>query len=77
MNDSEDSRAKNKNTSIYTKDDNKQLINPTRDGYEFIGWTCQELGILTPTLDVYLPYMVSEDTYYYGNITLTANWAQL
>lgn len=77
MNDSEDSRAKNKNTSIYTKDDNKLLINPTRDGYEFIGWTCQELGILTPTLDVYLPYMVSEDTYYYGNITLTANWTKL
>ena len=73
MNDSEASRAVNKNTRIYHIGESYELIAPTRTGYVFIGWTCQELEILTPTKDVTLPMKVNGE-YYYGDVTLTANW---
>lgn len=55
------------NPETYTiKSDNITLINPTKEGYTFIGWTGTDLN--NKTLEVIIP------TGSMGNRTYTANW---
>lgn len=44
------------------------LADPTLPGYEFLGWTCGELGISSPQKSLTFSSSVCE------NITVTANW---
>ena len=57
------------NPASYTASDAAgTLNNPTREGFEFAGWTCAELSIDTPTLRAVIPEGTS------GALTFAANW---
>lgn len=60
------------NPSSYTASDTAiTLNNPTRDGYNFDGWTCITLGATTPTTSMVIPEGTS------GDLTFVANWTEL
>lgn len=54
------------NKVTYTQGETFKLNEPTREGYEFLGWTYE--GVTEPIKDVYI---TSQDT---GDKTFTANW---
>ncbi len=56
------------NPDYYTVEDTFTLNNPTRDGYDFIGWTCDNLNITTPRETM----TVGSGTY--GNLVFEAHW---
>lgn len=59
------------NPSSYTASDSAiTLVNPTRDGHDFAGWTCAALGIDTPTTRMVIP----EGTK--GALAFVANWTE-
>lgn len=59
------------NPSSYTASDAATLlVNPTRDGYTFDGWTCVMLGITTPTTSMVIPEGTT------GALTFVANWTE-
>ena len=59
------------NPSSYTASDAAVLlVNPTRDGYVFDGWTCLALGITKPTTSMVIP----EGTI--GALAFVANWLE-
>lgn len=60
------------NPSSYTASDTAiTLNNPTKDGYNFDGWTCITLGATTPTTSMVIPEGTS------GDLTFVANWTEL
>ena len=57
------------NPSSYTASDASiQLNNPKKDGYLFLGWTCDALGMTVPANEM----VISQGTS--GSLTLIANW---
>lgn len=59
------------NPSSYTASDAAiTLVNPTKDGYIFDGWTCIGLGVLTPTTSMVIPEGTT------GALTFVANWSE-
>lgn len=66
--DLQDGKVSGHNPDSYTVDDSTQLINPTKDGYTFLGWTgsCGN----TPLDNVSIPKGSS------GELTYTANWKE-
>jgi len=59
------------NPTSYTSSDSAiQLNNPTKDGYTFDGWTCDQLSLTVPTLSAVIPEGMS------GALTFIANWTQ-
>lgn len=59
------------NPSSYTTSDAAVLLNnPTKDGFVFMGWTCEALGLLDPTTAAVIP----EGTV--GALTFLANWME-
>ena len=59
------------NPSSYTASDAAiTLVNPTKDGFTFDGWTCAALGVSTPTTSMVIP----EGTV--GALTFAANWTE-
>ena len=59
------------NPSSYTASDAAVLlVNPTKDGYVFDGWTCTALGITKPTDRMVIP----EGTI--GELAFVANWSE-
>ena len=59
------------NPSSYTASDAAVLlVNPTRDGYVFDGWTCLALGVTKPTTSMVIP----EGTI--GALVFVANWSE-
>ena len=59
------------NPSSYTASDAAVLlVNPTRDGYIFDGWTCLALGITKPTTSMVIPEGTT------GALAFVANWSE-
>ncbi len=59
------------NPSSYTASDAAiLLVNPTRDGYVFDGWTCLALGVTKPTVSMVIPEGTT------GALALVANWSE-
>lgn len=59
------------NPSSYTASDAAVLlVNPTRDGYVFDGWTCAALGVSTPTTSMMIPEGTT------GALAFVANWTE-
>ena len=59
------------NPSSYTASDAAVLlVNPTRDGYVFDGWTCLALGISKPTTSMVIPEGTT------GALAFIANWSE-
>lgn len=57
------------NPSSYTASDAAILLNnPKKDGFVFLGWTCDALGITVPADEMVIPQGTS------GSLTLIANW---
>ncbi|MEZ4509008.1 MAG: hypothetical protein R2912_09630, partial [Eubacteriales bacterium] len=57
------------NPSSYTASDAAILLNnPEKEGFIFLGWTCDALGITVPADEMVIPQGTS------GNLTLIANW---
>lgn len=59
------------NPSSYTASDAAVLlVNPTRDGYVFDGWTCLALGVTKPTTSMVIPEGTT------GALVFVANWSE-
>lgn len=59
------------NPSSYTASDAAiLLVNPTRDGYVFDGWTCLALGVTKPTTSMVIPEGTT------GALAFVANWSE-
>ena len=59
------------NPSSYTASDAAVLlVNPTRDGYVFDGWTCLALGVTKPTTSMVIPEGTT------GALAFVANWSE-
>ncbi|MCE5187809.1 MAG: hypothetical protein LLF75_01285 [Eubacteriales bacterium] len=59
------------NPSSYTASDSAiLLINPTRDGHVFDGWTCTALGVTKPTDHMVIPEGTT------GELAFVANWSE-
>jgi uncharacterized repeat protein (TIGR02543 family) len=59
------------NPSSYTASDTAiLLVNPTRDGYVFDGWTCLALGVTKPTTSMVIPEGTT------GALAFVANWSE-
>ena len=57
------------NPTSYTAEDTFTLVNPTRNGYTFTGWTLNKNTGLIPTVTI-------EAGKSFGDITFTANWSR-
>lgn len=57
------------NPTSYTAEDTFTLVNPTRNGYTFTGWTLNKNTGLIPTVTI-------EAGKSFGPITFTANWSR-
>ena len=59
------------NPTSYTSSDSAiTLNNPTKDGYTFDGWTCDQLSLTVPTTTAVIPEGTT------GALTFIANWTQ-
>jgi uncharacterized repeat protein (TIGR02543 family) len=59
------------NPTSYTASDAATLLNnPSKDGFVFDGWTCQELSLGVPTTSAVIPEGTS------GALTFVANWTE-
>ena len=59
------------NPTSYTESDSAfTLTNPTKDGYTFVGWVCEALGLIVPDDSL----TVAEGTS--GDLTFTAVWVE-
>lgn len=59
------------NPTSYTASDSAiQLNNPTKDGYMFDGWTCDQLSITIPTTNAVIPEGMT------GALSFVANWTE-
>lgn len=57
------------NPTSYTASDSAvQLNNPTKDGYMFDGWTCDQLSLTVPTTTAVIPEGMT------GALSFVANW---
>lgn len=57
------------NPTSYTASDSViQLSNPTKDGYMFDGWTCEQLSLTIPSTTAVIPEGMT------GAMTFVANW---
>lgn len=59
------------NPSSYTASDAAILLNnPEKEGFLFLGWTCEALGVTVPADELVIPQGTN------GSLTLIANWAE-
>ena len=59
------------NPSTYTASDAAiQLNNPTKEGFTFVGWTCDTLGVTVPQEKMVIPEGIT------GDLTFIAMWVE-
>lgn len=59
------------NPTGYTASDSAILLNnPTKDGFTFVGWTCDQLGVTVPQDEMVIPEGTT------GDLTLIAVWVE-